>query len=162
TRALAGAFVSAVAPIASAFVTETAHEDRRARRLAWLGAGSLAGFLVGPALSGWAAQAGKALAKQSGGAIALPLYATALLALLVALAVYLIVPRHGPHSLLAQDADKGERAAGQHSFFVVLALNLLVTFGLGSFEVGITLQMRQSLGYEPSQLALMFAECSLV
>ena len=52
--------------------------------------------------------------------------------------------------------------ATRHSFAIVLALNLLVTFGLGSFEVGITLQMSQSAGFEPSRLATMFAECSLV
>ena len=48
------------------------------------------------------------------------------------------------------------------TFFMLLGLNLLVTYGLGSFEVGITLQARQEMGLDPGRLATMFAECSLV
>src|SRR5581483_8017057 len=164
-RALAGAFVSAVAPVASAFVSETTSEAKRARRLAWLGASSLAGFLTGPAMSGGFAQLGKVLDATGawyGGAIALPLFATATLGLIVAIAIYLRLPRSAPPALLAKHSAQRNVAATRHSLGIVLALNLLVTFGLGSFEVGITLQMSQSAGFEPSRLATMFAECSLV
>lgn len=50
-RAATGFFVAAVVPVVSALVAEHTPEHQRARRFAWLGAMSLAGFLFGPALN---------------------------------------------------------------------------------------------------------------
>ncbi|HEX9180508.1 MAG TPA: hypothetical protein VF859_08950 [Burkholderiales bacterium] len=45
---------------------------------------------------------------------------------------------------------------------MLIALTLLVMFGLGGFEVGLALQGQQMLGLGPGDIALMFTECSLV
>ncbi len=164
-RALAGAYVAAVVPIASAFISETAADEKRARRLAWMGATSLAGFLVGPAVSGWISEMGKAMtaaAIPSDGMISLPLYATAVLCAVVWVGIYARLPETVP----PRHRDPRARGSGilgsRPQLIRLLALSLLVTFGLGSFEVGMVLQARQRLGWEASTLALMFAECSLV
>jgi len=41
-------------------------------------------------------------------------------------------------------------------------LVLIVMFGLAAFEVAITLRGQQLLGWSPSQIGLLFAECSAV
>ena len=167
-RALAGVFVAAIPPIASAFVSETAREGRRARQLAWLGAASLLGFVVGPAMSGGVLRLMTALDWDASAANAsptvVPLSVAAVLALLVATAVY----RWLPGSVAAAPRPFSDSRTGMGSgsartrVAAVLSLSLLVTFGLGSFEMGITLQMAQSARFDPADLAVMFAECSLV
>lgn len=49
-RTAAGLCVAAVIPVVPAIVAQQTPEAQRARRFAWLGAASLAGFLFGPAL----------------------------------------------------------------------------------------------------------------
>jgi len=44
----------------------------------------------------------------------------------------------------------------------LLFLSALAMFGLGSFEVAITLQGQQVLSLRPGEVSLMFVECSLV
>ena len=164
-RALAGAYIAAVVPVASAFVSETAADEKRARRLAWMGSASLAGFLVGPAVGGWISQMGKALSAAgapSNGMISFPLYATAVLCAAVWAGVYARLPETVPVHRLEPRARGSGILGSRPQLFRLLALSLLVTFGLGSFEVGMVLQAQQTLRWEPSTLALMFAECSLV
>lgn len=50
-RAAAGVFVAAVVPVITATVAEHTPDAKRARRFAWLGAMTLLGFLLGPALT---------------------------------------------------------------------------------------------------------------
>jgi MFS family permease len=163
-RALAGAYVAAVVPIASAFISETASGERRARRLAWMGAASLAGFLIGPAVGGWISEMGKvmdAVGVLSNGVICLPLYAAAVLGAVVWAGLYVQLPKATVHREERRGRNSGIPTSRAH-LLSLFALSLLVTFGLGSFEVGMVLQARQALGWEPSKLALMFAVCSLV
>ena len=163
-RALAGAYVAAVVPVASAFISETASGEKRARRLAWMGAASLTGFLVGPAMSGWISHMGKAMslgAPAIAGMISLPLYATATLGLAVWAAIYVQLPK-SPAPNCKPHGESSAILGAKPQLLRLLVLSLLVTFGLGSFEVGMVLQARQTLGWEPATLALLFAECSLV
>ena len=57
-RGTTGFFVAAVVPVVAALVAEHTPQDKRARRFAWLGAMSLLGFLLGPALSAVANEVG--------------------------------------------------------------------------------------------------------
>ena len=51
-RAIGGALVSAVLPVALAYVSDTSLPVARARRFAWMTAATTLGFLVGPLLGG--------------------------------------------------------------------------------------------------------------
>ena len=162
TRVLAGAFVSAVLPVASAYVADIDDEALRARRYAALGAATLFGFLVGPAVSGGI----YSLARRMNGSEAMvtnmimwPLLFTAVLGLLVLGAVYASSrqpARSPPHARSREPAAPGKQV------LVLLALNFLVTLGLGAFEVALPLAGRDVLGLDPSRIGVLFAECSLM
>jgi MFS family permease len=153
-RALAGVFAAAVLPVVLAWVSDAGTSRTRARAFAWLSAASALGFLFGPALSGWLASI-EVVAQDD--ALALPFYAAAALGAGVWLAAYRFLPERAP--LRARDS-KPERSAP--SLIWLLALSLLVMFGIGSFEVGVALRGQQVLNLQPREIGWMFAECSLV
>jgi DHA1 family multidrug resistance protein-like MFS transporter len=153
-RALAGVFAAAVLPVVLAWVSDVGTSSTRARAFAWLSAASALGFLFGPALSGWLASI-EVVAKDD--VLALPFYAAAALGVGVWLAAYRFLPERAP--LRARDSGP-ERSAP--SLIWLLALSLLVMFGIGSFEVGVALRGQQVLNLPPREIGWMFAECSLV
>lgn len=154
-RAFAGVFAVAVLPVVLAWVSDTATSRTRARAFAWLSAASALGFMFGPALSGWLASV-KIVAQDT--SFALPFYATAVLSGAVWLAAYRFLPEANT-SLCVRDRDT-ERSVP--SLMWLLALSLLAMFGLGSFEVGLTLLGQQVLNLQPREIGWAFVECSLV
>jgi MFS family permease len=152
-RVLAGVFAAAVLPVVLAWVSDMGTSRTRARMFAWLSATSAFGFLFGPALSGWLASI-ELVAQDD--ALALPFYAVALLGGMVWLAAYRFLPERAPPR--ARDSEP-ERSVP--SLIWLLALSLLVMFGIGSFEVGVALRGQQVLNLPPREIGWMFAECSL-
>lgn len=163
-RALAGAFVSAVLPVSSAYVSQTGSEEQRARRLAGLGAASLLGFLMGPAVSGWAFDVAKAV--QTGinphTLSMVPLYVTAALGVPVWLRMFFSLEEVSLGRTQPRKGAAAPKNATGKSLLGLLGANLLVTYALGSFEVSIALQGRQTLGLDPYRVGIMFMECSLI
>lgn len=153
-RALAGVFAAAVLPVVLAWVSDVGAPRTQAQAFAWLSAASALGFLFGPALGGWLASI-----ESVGGDIALvlPFYATAALGGGMWLAAYLGLPE-SPLRRAVEDTSQPNAT----SLFGLLALSLLVMFGIGSFEVGLALQGQQVLNLRPREIGWMFAECSLV
>lgn len=162
-RILSGVFASAVLPVTLAYVADTSDGERRARRFAWMSAASLLGFLAGPALAGWLS--GVAMAMPSGtmvgrGAIWLPFLLTAAIGAAVGVAGWFLLPEPvAPPS--PQRGEEPQRQNGK-TLKALFLLSLLVFFGLGSFEVGITLLGQRELGLGPSRIGIMFMECSLI
>jgi len=162
-RILGGVFASAVLPVTLAYVADTSHPERRARRFAWMSAASLLGFLAGPALSGWLS--GVAMAMPSGtmvrrGAIWLPFLATGAIGAVVLLASYFRLPE--PVAPPSPQRDEEALRPNGGTLKALILLSLLVFFGLGSFEVGLTLLGQRNLGLDPSRIGIMFMECSLI
>jgi len=162
-RALGGVFASAVLPATLAYVADTSAAERRARRFAWMSAASLLGFLAGPAMAGWLS--GVAMAMPSGtmirsGAIWLPFVLTAAIGAAVGLASYFLLPEPvAPPSYSHDNVSLRQRDGTLRWLFL---LSLLVMFGLGGFEVGVTLLGQRDLGLDPSRIGTLFMECSLV
>lgn len=152
-RALAGVFAAAVLPVVLAWVSDVAASRSRAQAFAWLSAASALGFLFGPALGGWLAS----IESVGGIALALPFYATAALGGGMWLAAFLELPESPLRRALVDTSQPNAP-----SLFGLLALSLLVMFGIGSFEVGLALQGQQVLNLRPREIGWMFAECSLV
>lgn len=153
-RAFAGVFAAAVLPVVLAWVSDVAAARTRAQAFAWLSSASAFGFLVGPALGGWLASI------ESVGtdiALVLPFYATTFLGTGMWLAAFLGLPE-SPLRHAAEDASQ----PNVPSLVGLLALSLLVMFGIGSFEVGLALQGQQVLNLSPREIGWLFAECSLV
>ena len=159
-RAAAGLCVAAVVPVVSALVAEHTPQALRARRFAWLSAASLVGFLFGPALNALAD--GLAGWLNNGGAQA-PQSASIVIVLSAGLAAVIMpgLARTLPIRQ-AQLPDSDVATTGKQGMSALLWLSGVVMFVLSGFELGIVLQGQQHANLTTQQIALMFAECSLV
>jgi len=163
-RFLSGMFAAAVTPVAAAVIGNyTMTEQRHARRLSFISMAGITGFLLGPMLGVFVTRFAAdflTLAVPSG-SVAIPLTATAILAFLVAFAVAIAVPG-------GKGDDRSPKTMGasveEVAWLVpkLLLLTFIVSAGVGAFEVGLALRGKQALGLTAYQIALMFAECSLV
>ncbi len=153
-RALAGVCAAAVLPVVLAWVSDVGESRKRAQAFAWLSAAGALGFLFGPALGGWLASI-ESIGSRT--ALALPFYATAALGVGMWLATYLGLA-DSPLRRAPEEASQPNASP----LLGLLALSMLVMFGIGSFEVGLALQGQQVLNLRPREIGWMFAECSLV
>lgn len=156
-RALSGVFAAAITPVALAAVTDVA-ADRATlgRRLSFVSLAGISGFLLGPTI-GLALAGG--LAGPTGSLVA-PLVSTGGLALLAGLAVALVLPA-GSEAARGRE-DRTESSLTPRLVTRLLALGVVVTAGVGVFEVGLALRGEQDLGLTAVQIAAMFTTCSLV
>ena len=162
-RFLSGVFASAVTPVAAAVIGDFAPtEQRRIRRLTLISMAGIAGFLLGPMF-------GVILTRLSAAhsflflpisPVTIPLATAALLAFVVGFAVAFTV-RSRKHDAATADGTVLVRRDGAH-VPRLLALTFIVSAAIGVFEVGLVLRGKQELGLSPTQIALMFGECSLV
>jgi MFS family permease len=162
-RALSGMFAAAVTPVASAAIGDLAATDEaRARRLTMVGIAGISGFLLGPMLGVFIARFGASIFALTdlGESLAIPLAASAVLALLVAVAIGLTVPGASHESLHRSRTAATDGGARLVSKLLILAF--VVSAGVGVFEVGLALRGKQELGLTQYQIAMMFTECSLV
>ena len=163
-RFLSGLFAAAVTPVALAAIGDlAATEEARARRLTFVSLAGISGFLLGPMLGVFISQGAANMVPSVGtaGALTFPLAVTAVLALLVALAVAVTVSGSTPDAA----STKHDRPASRVVPWLVpklLILAFIVSAGVGVFEVGLALRGKQELGLTQYQIALMFTECSLV
>ena len=153
-RVLAGVCAAAVLPVVLAWVGDVGESRTRAQAFAWLSAAGALGFLFGPALGGWVASI-ESIGSPT--ALPLPFYATAALAGGMWLAAYLGLVDN-PLRRAPEETSQPNAAP----LLGLLALSLLVMFGIGSVEVGLALQGQQVLNLRPREIGWMFAECSLV
>ncbi len=163
-RFLSGIFAAAVTPVAAAAIGNfSATEQRRVRRFALVSIAGIAGFLLGPMLGVVVTRFGAdlfALAMPTG-SIAIPLAATALLTFVVATVAAFTVP--GVNGNVRSQNAMGTTAE-KTPWLVprLLILTFIVAAGVGVFEVGLALRGKQELGLTPTQIAVMFTECSVV
>ena len=163
SRFLSGVFAAAVTPVAAAAIGEFATtEQARARRLVFVSMAGIVGFLVGPMLSVVINRFAAALftITQPAESLKIPLLATALLAIVIALAVAFAVPggqRSNRPSKVSSFVDTTAWIVPK-----LLTLTFIVYAGVGVFEVGLALRGTLELDLTPYQIALMFTECSLV
>lgn len=154
-QVLAGVAAAAVLPAALAATGESGERDQASLRLAWVSAASLLGFLAGPALGGW-------LGDRQESGIGLPFLVAAGITALAATGAAVLVPE----TARCRQPDPG-KGLGQPRYThiklaMALAVTVLVTYGLGSFEVGFSLFGEARLGLDPSRLGHLFALCMAV
>jgi DHA1 family multidrug resistance protein-like MFS transporter len=162
-RALTGMFVAAVIPIGTAEVGDISRPESRPHRFAQLTSASLVGFLAGPSLSGWLTNA--PWLEQYVSAVAspyVPVLAAAALSGLAGIAVALWLPKRVARAAILTRANDHSVNGSALARATPAVLVLIVMFGLAAFEVAITLRGQQLLGWSPSQIGLLFAECSAV
>ena len=161
-RTAAGLFVAAVVPIVPALVAAHTPAAVRARRFAWLGAASLLGFLFGPGLIALANAVGS-LIVEGPGLVALSTRIVIVLAALLGAGMMLGLALTLPPRVDTPKAATAEPGHRDRASLVGLwLLSVVVNFVLSGFELGIVLQGRQHADSTTQEIALMFAECSLV
>ena len=163
-RILSGLFAAAVTPVALAAVGDlAATEEARARRLTFVSLAGISGFLLGPMLGVFIARAGADMVATADpmASLTFPLAATAVLAFAIAGAAVFALPRTRRQGRLASP-DPTVSPTSRWLIPNLLILGFIVAAGVGVFEVGLALRGKQELGMTPTQIALMFTECSLV
>lgn len=163
-RTAAGLFVAAVVPIVPALVAAHTPTAVRARRFAWLGAASLLGFLFGPGLIALA-NAIASLIVEGPGLVALSTRIVIVLAALLGAGMMLGLASTLPPRVDAPEVETlgpGNHDRDRASLVGLWLLTVAVNFVLSGFELGIVLQGGQHADSTTQQIALMFAECSLV
>ncbi|MEO5693352.1 MAG: MFS transporter, partial [Usitatibacter sp.] len=161
-RIAAGVFIAAVLPLVPALVAAHTPTKRRARRFAWLGGASLLGFLLGPGL---VAIAEALAAAFSDGAALAPMAARIVIMLSAALGASMMLGLAltlPPDEDAAQAGETEPPASDRAGIAPLLWLSAAVTFVLSGFEIGIVLQGGQHAGLSTREIAMMFAQCSLV
>ena len=161
-RAATGFFVAAVVPVVSALVAQHAPEPQRARRFAWLGAMSLLGFLLGPALSAVATWAGPWVADAEVSAAFSARVVLVLSAILGAVTMLGLAGSLPASPAAGAAVQVRPRSSARGHLAALLWLSGVVMFVLAGFELGIVLQGQQQSGQSSRQAAIMLAECSLV
>ena len=163
-RFLSGMVAAAVTPVASAAIGDLATtEESRAQRLTFISLSGVSGFLLGPMLGVFIARSTAKLLSipQSAGSLAIPLAATAALALVAALAIGVAIPGATHRGSVLRKGARLPPVAPGWVLPNLLALTFIVSAGVGVFEVGLALRGKQELGLTPYQIAMMFSECSL-
>ena len=161
-RAATGFFVAAVVPVVSALVAQHTPEPQRARRFAWLGAMSLLGFLLGPALSAVATWAGPWVADAEVSAAFSARVVLVLSAILGAVTMLGLAGSLPASPAAGAAVQVRPRSSARGHLAALLWLSGVVMFVLAGFELGIVLQGQQQSGQSSRQAAIMLAECSLV
>ena len=164
-RVAAGSFIAAAVAVVPALVAAHTPKAIRARRFAWLGAASLLGFLFGPGLNAIA----DALAAVFSDGVALATLSTRIVIVLSALleasmmlGLVLTLPKHEGAAASTVEAAVDPTASAPAGFAALWWLSVAVNLVLSGFELGIVLQGRQHAELSTQQVAMMFAECSLV
>lgn len=166
-RILSGLFASSILPVASAYIADMGSQEFRARRFAWMGAAGLVGFLAGPMLGGWISGTdGSGLSipieLRGLGPTSMPFLVAAVLGAAIWVFTFLALPRYARNIEIRQADNASFTSDASGSINALLLLSFLMTFGLGSFEVGLTMYGQQILGIGPERLSQMFVACMLV
>jgi len=167
SRILGGLFASSILPVAAAYIADMGSPELRARRFAWMGTAGVLGFLAGPMLGGWMSDPGgqwqsSLVRRASPDLISMPLLVASALGAAVWLLTFLEMPRHARKPIEPAAVDGIIAPRDSKSIRTLMLLTFLLTFGLGSFEVGLVLHGQQMLGFGPDRLGQMFVACMLV
>jgi len=159
SRALAGILSSATIPTAMAYIGDSTSEEDRGGGMGILGAAMGLGMVFGPGLGGWLA----------GINLSLPFFVAAGLSLLILVFVYFMLPESLP-------AKERSRATGRLQgpdfrqmwkalwgpIGFLLALSLLISFGMTNFEAVFGLYALNRFGYDTKQVGIILTAIGLV
>lgn len=163
-RFLSGIFAASVTPVAAAAIGNfSATEQLRVRRFAFVSIAGITEFLLGPMLGVFVTRFAADIFSVAlpTGSIAIPLAATALLTFGVTVVAALTVPGVSGN-VRSQNAISTTFHDSPWLVPKLLILTFVVSAGVGVFEVGLALRGTQELSLTPTQIAVMFTDCSVV
>lgn len=161
-RFLSGMFASAVVPVAAAAIGDFSEKKTRGRKLTFLSMAGIIGFLVGPMLGVFIAGIARDIyvPGMAVDSLAAPLLAVAIFTFLLLPAVLIFIST----PLQSEIQNKVSNASDPSVWITqkLLLLTFIVSTSVAAFEVELALLGKDDLGLTSYQIALMFAECSLV
>lgn len=170
-RIVGGILSSATLPVGTAYVTDLTAEGERGRGMAWIGAATNLGVVVGPMLGGTLARRDLHFSMRYWHFIidsfSIPFFAAAALAFLTLIVAF----RWLPESLPSRPLDTRHRpkpASGLNPSRLstelkpLLFLALVAQFGMAIFEATFGLYARDVLSYGPAEVGSVFVICGLV
>ena len=158
-RALAGLLSSATLPTTMAYIGDSTSRENRGGGMGMIGATMGVGMVLGPGLGG-------TLASSS---LALPFFLASALSLLALALILIFLPKSKPREATFQEARRRCRGPEIGAMFealsgpvgVLLALALLLSFGLTNFESIFGLYAAQQYAYDPRQVGLVLTVIGL-
>lgn len=147
-RFFSGFGAAFIIPPTMAFVADITTLETRGRGMGLLGASMSLGFMIGPGIGGF-------LSKIS---LSFPFYAATGASIVAAIVSLLFLPNPKP---VLQGAAVNEnlfqqlRRSTQTSYFIMLIVMFVFSFGLANFQATISLYVDQKYNYTPSQIAII-------
>ena len=178
-RILSGIFSAAILPVAAAYVTDASSESERGKSMAWLGAATSLGVVVGPALGAWLIRQDWPPTFRFGplsvDGFSAPFIVAGLLTVFSLAATICMLPE----SLRPWRVDELEgqskisnigrtrrselvRLLRDGAFWKLLYLSFLTYFSLALFEGTFALHAQQVMNFGPAQMGSVFMVCGLV
>ncbi len=145
-RFFTGIGAAFIIPPTMAFVADITSLENRGRGMGLLGASMSLGFMVGPGIGGF-------LSKIS---LYFPFYFAASAAVLAAVVSLFFLPNPKPvlqGTATNENLFQQMRRSTQTSYFVMLIVMFVFSFGLANFQATIALYVDQKYNYTPSQIA---------
>lgn len=148
SRFFSGFGAAFIIPPTMAFVADITTLENRGRGMGLLGASMSLGFMIGPGIGGF-------LSKIS---LVFPFYGATGAAIFAAIVSLLFLPNPKP---VLQGAATNEnlfqqmRRSTQTSYFMMLIVMFVFSFGLANFQSTIALYVDQKYNYTPSQIAII-------
>lgn len=148
SRFFSGFGAAFIIPPTMAFVADITTLENRGRGMGLLGASMSLGFMIGPGIGGF-------LSKIS---LDFPFYGATGAAIFAAIVSLLFLPNPKP---VLQGAATNEnlfqqmRRSTQTSYFMMLIVMFVFSFGLANFQSTIALYVDQKYNYTPSQIAII-------
>ena len=168
-RILGGILSSATLPVSAAYVADMTTEEDRGRGMAWLGAATSLGFVVGPALGGILSPRDLHFGARYWhfliDSFSIPFFTAAALGLLTLFAALRWLPESLPVAALHaknKGTEEGDWRRLANSLRPLLGLVLVAQFALATFEATFALYAQAKFNYGPVRVGAAFVVCGLV
>jgi MFS transporter, DHA1 family, multidrug resistance protein len=161
SRIIGGIGLGFVAPASLAYVADVTTEKDRGKGMGLFSAAFTLGFVISPGVGGYLAEFG----------LRVPFYVASVIAVTATLVSLIFLPESlsKEHQLMARKAEKrresmiqGLTKSFKTSYFVLLFLIFIMTFGLSNFEAMFSLYVDQKYGYTPKDIATLMTIGAIV
>ncbi len=168
-RILGGILSSATLPVSAAYVADITTEEGRGRGMAWLGAATSFGFVIGPALGGILSRRDLHFGARYWhfliDSFSIPFFAAAALGLLTLVAALRWLPESLPSAALRaknKETEEEDWRGLANTLRPLLGLVLVAQFALATFEATFALYAQARFNYGPFKVGVAFVVCGLV
>lgn len=148
SRFFSGFGAAFIIPPTMAFVADITSPQNRGRGMGLLGASMSLGFMIGPGIGGFLSNI----------SLYFPFYFAASASIVAAVVSLLLLPNPKPvlqGAVTNENIFQQMRRSTQTSYFVMLIVMFVFSFGLANFQSTISLYVDQKYNYTPSQIAVI-------